>query len=48
MTLDEMSCEENRLWLLIDARDIPDKESILKSLRDAEDEWDRWGYTETY
>lgn len=42
MTLDEMSCEENRLWLLIDARDILDKESILKSLDDAKDELEKW------
>ena len=42
MTFDEMRDEAFRLRELIDERDIPDKESILKRLRDAKDEWERW------
>ncbi len=42
MTLDEMDLEAGRLWLLIDARDIPDQESILKRLRDAKDALEKW------
>ncbi len=37
MTLDEMEREASRLWVLIGNRDIPDKESILKTLDDALD-----------
>lgn len=38
MTLDEMDYEAGRLWLLIGDLDIPDQESILKRLDDAQDE----------
>ena len=41
-TLDEMNREAFRLWSLIDARDIPDQESILKRLDDAKDELKKW------
>ena len=43
MTLDEMDLEAGRLHNLIsNARDIRDKESILKGLRDAQDKLKKW------